>query len=282
MLHILIPTDFSHEAYNALFYAAQLYRKETCTFHVLHAYDHHSPLKRDYKGHEKTQTLEAFLSCRVDECLQEVCHRAVRDIGKNTLHQFTTVKKQGPLSKVVARYVADHDINIVVMGAKGQTGAKELFFGGNTMAVVKTGLNCPVLCVPRQIDYTPLTKMAFVSDFRDIDFTHLEHLIKLADMHQSEVHVVHILEKSQLDDQQEKNKEKLLSFFKGRSPIVHLLLNERSKAATIRDFVSKNGTNLLAMVYHEHFFLEKLFREPVILDVTHYVDAPILILPDHH
>ena len=73
----------------------------------------------------------------------------------------------------------------------------------------------------------------------------------------------------------------LLSFFEKRSPIVHLLLNERSKAATISDFVSKNGTNLLAMVYHEHFFLEKLFREPVILDVTHYVDAPLLILPDH-
>ena len=280
MLNILVPTDFSHDAYNALFYATKLYKNEACVFHVLHTYDHHSPLKRDYRGHEDSKTLEEFLCRKVDECLKEVCHRAVRDAGKNDLHQFNTVMRHGQLAKEVEHYVAEHAIDIVVMGAKGQTGAKELFFGGNTMAVVKANLNCPVLCVPRQIDYTPLTKIAFVSDFKAFDFKHLGHLVKLANLHQSEVHIVHILEKSRLDGEQEGNKEKLLSFFEKRSPIVHLLLNERSKAATISDFVSKNGTNLLAMVYHEHFFLEKLFREPVILDVTHYVDAPLLILPD--
>ena len=38
MKKILIPTDFSDNAYGALAYAAQLYAEEDCTFFLLHSY----------------------------------------------------------------------------------------------------------------------------------------------------------------------------------------------------------------------------------------------------
>ncbi|MAK35697.1 MAG: universal stress protein, UspA family, partial [Flavobacteriaceae bacterium] len=38
MKRILLPTDFSENAYNAIAYALQLYKQETCTFYLLHTY----------------------------------------------------------------------------------------------------------------------------------------------------------------------------------------------------------------------------------------------------
>ncbi len=36
--HILIPTDFSRNAWNALTYAIELYKEGPVTFHILNAY----------------------------------------------------------------------------------------------------------------------------------------------------------------------------------------------------------------------------------------------------
>ncbi len=38
MKNILLPTDFSDNAYNALRYAAELYKEEDCTFFLLNTY----------------------------------------------------------------------------------------------------------------------------------------------------------------------------------------------------------------------------------------------------
>ncbi len=280
MIHILVPTDFSHDAYNALFFAAKMYKEEMCTFHLLHVYDDHSPMKKDFSDENSSKTLADFLSERASEFLRETCHRIVLDLDKNSLHDFKTTGCQGQLTKEVKRYVDDQAIDLVVMGNKGQTGAKELYFGGNTMDVVKTDLKRPVLCVPKQIDFVPLTKITFVTDFEEVDPKRLTHLAKLADLHKSEVHIVHILEKSNLDIRQAENKDKLLSIFRANPPIVHLPHNGRSKVGIIRDFLAKNGTQLLAMTYHQHFFIEKLFREPIILDLSNLIEIPFMILPD--
>ncbi|NNG09706.1 MAG: universal stress protein, partial [Arenibacter sp.] len=38
MKNILIPTDFSDNAYKAIVYAINLYKGEACTIHLLHTY----------------------------------------------------------------------------------------------------------------------------------------------------------------------------------------------------------------------------------------------------
>lgn len=38
MKRILLPTDFSNNAWNAISYAAQLFKNEACTFYLLHTY----------------------------------------------------------------------------------------------------------------------------------------------------------------------------------------------------------------------------------------------------
>jgi hypothetical protein len=35
---ILLPTDFSKNAYNAINYAIELYKEESCEFFILHSY----------------------------------------------------------------------------------------------------------------------------------------------------------------------------------------------------------------------------------------------------
>ena len=36
--HILIPTDYSKNAFNAIVYAFELFENEDCRFHIFHSY----------------------------------------------------------------------------------------------------------------------------------------------------------------------------------------------------------------------------------------------------
>lgn len=69
--HILVPTDFSNNAYNALFHAVELMKNNECTFHLLNIYNNYTPLKS--KSPSKELLLQ--LSQESDEGLQEVYHR---------------------------------------------------------------------------------------------------------------------------------------------------------------------------------------------------------------
>ena len=44
MQNILVPTDFSNDAYNALYFASKLFKNKACNFYLLNAYDESTPL----------------------------------------------------------------------------------------------------------------------------------------------------------------------------------------------------------------------------------------------
>ena len=52
MRHILVPTDFSKNAYDALFYTTRLFKKEECTFYILNTFEIRTPVftSRVYTG----------------------------------------------------------------------------------------------------------------------------------------------------------------------------------------------------------------------------------------
>lgn len=278
--NVLVPTDFSNDAYNALFYATQLYKHQECTFHILHAYDRQSHFKKEYNTGRTSKKLQEFLSDRTADCLLETYHKIIGDTEKNTRHHFVTVSKNDSLEKAVKAFLSKNPIDLIVMGTKGRTGAVDIFLGGNTIQMVKSEIDCPLLCIPKQINYRPISQMGYVTSFKhSLEKFSLSIVKSLASYHEASLHIVHIGDDDTIKSSQEKNKAFLSEFFEDTCLRFHTIPCEKSKAKTVAEFAKENEIDLLAMCYYPHYFLDKLFREPVVLDLSIYTEIPLLILP---
>lgn len=279
MKKILVPTDFSNDSYNALHYATQLLASEDCTFYILNLYNENVSLRTQRFLNEGGKVLIRQLAEESEEGLTEMVHRIRRDT-ENEKHSYEIISKRGEMLEGIISNAKKLEIDLIVMGNKGKMGPKEIFLGGNTIRTIKTIKNCPILMVPRQTEFTPLDEIAFATHYKK-DFAEnvLEPLRYVAKMHGSVVNIIHVDEKKELDDEQIENKVLLEKELEDTAFRTQWRPYYNEKAKVINDFVKDAKVNLLIMINYEHTLLEKMVREPVILDITSQLDIPFLVIP---
>ena len=105
--------------------------------------------------------------------------------------------------------VEDKNIDLIVMGTKGATGAQEILFGTNTVHIIKKA-KCPVIAIPPNFEYEVPKEILFPTDF-EVDFKSepLGILLKIAQQHISSIEVLHVSYGYELSEKQLKNKNKL-------------------------------------------------------------------------
>ena len=276
MQHILIPTDFSNNAYNALFYAVKLFKDTTCSFYVLNAYDELTPLRS--KSLAKKKLLEQ-LSDESMEGLEQTLHRIHLD-DSNPKHSYVPLSEKGGLLQVISRAVRDRKIDLVVMGNKGATGSAAVFLGSKTTKVLAALKTCPVLAVPADTDFSKPNEIAFATDYKRIFDAEVVHPFRtLASLCSASVRILHVHEEERLDEQQEANLATLLAYLELLPHSIHWMPNFSTKAEAIQAFLDELGIGMLAMVNYPHSFLERLLREPVIKKMVFNISIPFLVIP---
>lgn len=279
MKNILVTTDFSNDAYAALFYSTQLLASKSCTFYILNVFDKLTPLEEKKTALFGDKKLLKLLEINSKEKLLHVLHKINLDTD-NPIHSFKTISKKGMLTKILKKIIQNNAIDLVVMGNKGNTGAKELFMGSNTIQVANTINLCPILAVPKQINYKKPKEIAFITDFKKgCREKNIAPLLFIASLYNANIRVMHINEKEILDTEQELKRKLLENCIKEYSYSFHWVQNFTDKALVINDFLEKKHIDLFSMIHHKHSFFEKVIREPVIKDISIYADIPLLILP---
>jgi len=277
--NILVATDFSNNAYCALFYATKLLESKRCTFYLLNTYSELTPLKGKllpgFGGKKTLRQLEA----QSKERLAKISHRIILD-NENPQHTFETISKKGELVKVINKKLGELDIDLVVMGNKGLTDAADIFFGSNTIQTVNHITKCPVLAIPGEADFNAPKEIAFVTDFKKgCTKETIAPLLYMASLSETLVRVMHITEKKILNQEQESQRKLLELNLKGVNHSFHWIREFSDKAMVIDAFLKEFKIDMFAMVHHKRNFFEKMIREPVIKDVSMYSDIPFLILP---
>lgn len=280
MENILVATDFSNNAYCALFYATQLLKSKPCNFYLLNTYNELTPLSGKSTPLLGSKKLMRQLKIESEEGLARTSYKIVLD-NDNTEHKFETISRKGGLVKKIAKLIAKKNIDLVVMGNKGLTGAKDIFFGSNTVQVVNTMTKCPILAIPGEMDFIVPKEIAFVTDYKKGCHSEtIAPLLFLASLSNAAIRVMHINEGRPLNKEQETNQKHLGECLKMFEHSFHQLHDFGDKASAIDNFLDKSKVQLFAMVYNKRSLFERLVREPVIKDVSMYSDVPFLVLPN--
>ncbi len=276
MTRILLPTDFSENALTAIRYALTLYKDLKCTFFLLNSYMPPVYHTEYLMGSPAQIGLGDIVQQNSQDNLEALKNTLEREFN-NPLHTFITHSALNVLSSEITRTVEAEQIDIIVMGTQGASGAKEILLGTNTVHVIKNA-KCPVLVIPSGFEYEAPEQILFPNDFEVwLDKKCLEQLLKITHSHISQVNVMHVYTGDELNMTQEKNKEQLAKVL-SESGFFHEVPSNEVIAA-INEFQIKQKINLLVMIQNKHTFFERLFIEPVIKKIGFHVTVPFLVIP---
>lgn len=271
---ILLPTDFSDNAWNAAVYALKLYTDEECTFYFLNTVT--------VAGAPFEDLSNKLLKIMEEKAIKELLDlKALAERGNaNANHDFDIILSTDHLTKAIMDTVKKQGINLIIMGTKGATAAQEFFFGSNTVRVIKN-TNCPVLIVPEEYDFIEPKQIAFPTDYnRFYDIKEIKPLTQLADLYDSKIRIVHINVKKELNDNQDYNLITLQSYLKDYKYSLHWMPKYAKKVVEVNDFIEELGIDILVMINYKHSFIEAIIKEPVIKKLGFQSKIPFLVIPE--
>lgn len=277
MKKILLPTDFSDNAYNAVQYALLLFKNETCVFYILHSYTP-AIYQAEYILHSPGQIgLGDIYQVNVMEQLQKLQHRIETDF-KNPKHTFKLRAAFNTLVEEISETTAQDKIDLIVMGTQGATGATDIILGTNTVNVIRR-TNCPVIAVPSSYKYSKPKSILFPADYEvSYKSKSLKELLDIVEEYAATLHVLHITSPNGFSKRQLENKAKLKRILSTINGFFHDE-PDQDIITTINNFQSNTKINLLVMIKNKHTFLERLFIEPVIKKIAFHVNIPFMVIP---
>ena len=272
--HILLPTDFSENAWSAALYAFNLYAKKPCTFYFLHAWTFVNTGSRTYITPDYIDKLMDTSKAQ----LATLKERA-RSESKNSEHEFKTIFTTDSLVDSLIFAIGKQKIDLLVMGTKGATGAKEFFLGSNSVSVINKVKLCPVMLVPHNYEFQVPDQIAFPTDFNRLYGEELLAIKNVAALHQSSINILHINGMDKLTDAQRNNFDILKEYLKDHKHSFNWKSDYAKKEQAIKDFVEENKINILTMINYEHSFIEKFTKEPVINKMGFHSEIPFMVIP---
>lgn len=280
MKRILVPTDFSNNAYSALFYATRLFQNQPCQFYILNTFEVNTPLLTGRIDTSKGDDLYQELSARSSDSLATTFHSIVRD-SEDFKHTFETISISKGLTETINKTIKNKNIDLVVMGTKGVTNATTLFMGSNTVKVIQQTKKCPVLIVPNEFDFQKPLEIAFPTDFKRFYLEkEIRPLLDIASLFNSNLRIFHINEENKLDDIQEYNYTILKKHLTNFTHSIHWISKTGQKTALINDFIDEFDINLIIMINYKHSLIENITHEPVIKKIGFQPTIPFLVIPD--
>ena len=278
MTNVLIPTDFSENAWNAIKYGVQFFENEPTNFYLLHV----SLIELNSADHDVAANSIIYNpenAVGIIEHLKGV-EKRIEETFPTTSHKFYLQQEHGFFIDGIRKTVVNKHIDFIVMGTKGATGLKEAIVGTRTSEVI-TRVKCPVLVVPEKAEYEPPKELAFPTDFNNYYKNKvLLTLAEIVEINQSAIRVLHVTKKEHpLTSPQKKNKNYLEDFLQGRIHSFHFLTSRNIENA-LQTFIKENNVNMIVMVAKNLNFVQRILFEPTVTKISYHTEIPFLVLHD--
>ncbi|SDM28738.1 universal stress protein [Kriegella aquimaris] len=278
---ILLPTDFSKNALNAIRYALALYADQQCDFYFLNVYqvdgyNLDNAMMVPEPGESAFEAAKSKSEHRFKE-LMEILNLN----PKNPKHTYHTISTFSFLFEAVENTIARHDIDIIVMGTKGRTGSHTVIYGTNTINLMEEVTECPVLAIPEDVRFAPPKEIVFPTDYKTpFKRRELNYLIEIGKMYGTAIRILHVKEKEKLSQAQENNKELLEDILKNTSHSFHSL--EGVKVHTgINAFIESRNSDMVAFLNKKHRFFGSMWSNPLVKELGYHSRVPVFTLNDH-
>ncbi|PWL37650.1 universal stress protein [Flagellimonas aquimarina] len=273
---ILVPTDFSENALHALKYAQELYKNARTEFYILHAFADKVYGRFNNSTVSERKKAESDIGQQVEKQLDTLI-QSVKGVPSNPLHTFHAVASFDSLVDGVNDFVNKLNLDLIVMGTKGETSDHKTTFGSYTIEVFKY-VKCPVLAIPQDFEYKQPKLIMFPTDYMlPYKRRELKLLGNLAGEFKSEVHCVHISDFDVLSHRQEDNKL-FLKRTLAKAYLYFKTIPVKNRVNAILEYIAENNVDMLAMVNSRHSFFEDMLYRSSVDELGLKIKIPFLVM----
>lgn len=269
MLRILIPTDFSLLARKAAVYAHQLSQQLDAEFILLHCDDKPRP------AYAMMRKLDDILKKEALESLRELADSVKKETGMSAPITFDFLMGD-PISSM-ERYVAEHNIDLIVMGTKGESVIKNKLFGSVASGIMEN-VTKPILFIPAVAEPVSPKNIVFATDLSDLD-REMKEVIAFARFFNAQVNVVHVYPEMLGPDTFDEERTQLDLIASTDYPMISFnAVMDTDIIRGINHYLAENRPDLLAMFTYKTGILEYLFNESIAEELAGHTEVPLLVL----
>ena len=275
-----MPTDFSKNAWHAINYALELYKDDPCDFYVLNAFMATGYLTDSLLVPEPGEDYYESAKLESENGLAKVLDMISFKDNKNTKHKFHPLTTFNNPLEAIINTVEDKDIELVVMGTKGQTGSRKVIYGSNAILVMEKVRNCPVIVVPKDAKHNLPKEIVFPTNYKSpFKRRELNYLIEIAKKCNAAIRVIHVLEEKKLNKNQMDYKAMLNTYFEGLDYSFHQL-RHMDIAAAINCFIESRDSDMVAFINKKHMFFGSILSQPLVKNIGYHSSVPMLVMHD--
>ena len=269
MKKILVPTDFSDNANNALVFAIQLANRFDCAITLLHTY-------KVYSTTGSFKSVKSYVEEDAARSLLELVEK-YGDQLKNKDLLDSKLSYGDPIS-LIANIAEKQGYSLIVMGTKGASGMLGEFMGSVTHGLVKKTIT-PILAIPENAPYHDFKQAVFAVDQRSISSPKVTAVLtQLMRKYEGVVRVYH-LDTGKADVGIDPSVD---MFLEGVTHSFHYDLtgDPQKIPASIDQFSREYKADLLCLLRRRRGFFEQLFHRSTTSHEAFHSDIPVLILHD--
>ena len=278
MKNILVPTDFSPMANNALDLAVQLARRSGAKIILLNVIEGVRNYAFNTMGEiENSLGEDEFIIRRLIDQTQENLTKFSEQHQYDGV-EFSTMIEMGGAYASISRVIAENNTDLIVMGTKGASGLEEVLIGSNTEKVVRYAA-CPVITVKEKVDLNNIKNIVFATNLTEDQSELIDPLKVLQGITGATLHLVKVNTPNHFHTQRQMEEE--FKSFVNKNELTNAsttVYNEATEEDGILYFAEDLGACMIAIGTHGRTGLLHLLSGSIAEDLVNHAQIPVWTL----
>lgn len=268
MKHLVVPTDFSDTANNALKIAVDLAEHVNMNVIICHVYQY-------YTGDgfaletiaQMTEQIEEGLKIKLEKSVSIFSDRNVsidyKLIAGNAVHSFL---KESFME----------NCELIIVGSQGASGIKEIILGSNAEQVIRKA-ECPVLTIQSGVEEVQMNKVLFASNFLKEIYPAFQRLNVLFQFFKPNLHLLKIITPQHFESSAF-SKEIINDFISACQPENYSVevANEYEVESGIISHARESNSDIIAIATHGNTGISHLISGSIAENIANQSPIPVL------
>ena len=271
MKKILIPTDFSKYADEAIEVGAQIAKKNDSEIVLIHMLELPTHMNDAVSGETSIPEIMLFKR-KAEEVLKSIKNRPYLAGIK-----ITEVVRLDGAYKGINNYIKQNtDFDLIIMGSQGASGINEILVGSNTEKVVRQS-EVPVLVIKNKLDSFNAGNIIFASDFSDEIKKPFKKVIEFAKTFGSKLNLVMICTPNSF--RSTSTAHKIVNEFVSEFDMPEYsfeIYNESNIEKGLLNYSNENNGDIIAFCTHGRTALNHFFVGSISEDLVNHSPKPVL------
>lgn len=269
MRKILCPTDFSKPAINAMGYAAKFAQATGAELILLNVQSIF-----DLSPNELVRG-KGLAIAAINDQLEKQCNEISRTFK---ISCYPEVELSGhTLASVIDE--KSSGLDMILMGTNGVSDYFEFFTGSDTYKVIK-GSSTPLLLVPTECAYSPISTIVYAVDLLKGENFPLRDLITWAKLLKSSIRVLQVVQehyRHEIEMELKRSQQEIADFYGDECPLQFDTILSSEIASSIHSYMLRTDADALALCTRHHGFIEGLFHKSVTKVLSAIARYPVLV-----